>query len=219
VATVRAVLGVETPQMDIIRALHMAGDDPTKAINILLDFHHKLPPPPPPSPSPSPPPPTPSPSPPPVKPTSESIPQPKTPAQSKPAAEKPRPNPATTGGRDHWWLVGSAEMAGLSTCKGRRIAAGETVSFSIPNSAAAAASASGKGRPGRFALASCNSEIMRFSTPQQGEVHYDITTFPDSLTLHRLRSITVFSCSSGGSHPQRVGAVPATPSQGGEDKS
>jgi hypothetical protein len=29
---------------------------------------------------------------------------------------------------------------------------------------------------------------MRFSTPQQGEVHYDITTFPDSLTLHRLRS-------------------------------
>jgi hypothetical protein len=62
---------------------------------------------------------------------------------------------------------------------------------------------------------------MRFSTPQQGEVHYDITTFPDSLTLHRLRSmyITVFSCSSGGSHPQRVGAVPATPSQGRQDKS
>ncbi|KAM0832771.1 hypothetical protein ACQ4PT_064685 [Festuca glaucescens] len=158
VATVRAVLGEETPEMDIIRALHMAGGDPTKAVNILLDFHHKLPPPPP----------SLSPSPPPVKPTAESIPPPKTPAQSKPTAEKPRPNPATIGGRDHWWLVGSAEMAGLSTCKGRRIAAGEPVSFSIPNSAAAAAP--GKGRPGRFALASCTSEIMRFSTPQQGEV-------------------------------------------------
>uniref|UniRef100_A0ACD5ZK51 Uncharacterized protein n=1 Tax=Avena sativa TaxID=4498 RepID=A0ACD5ZK51_AVESA len=153
VATVRAVLGEETPEMDIIRALHMAGDDPTKAINILLDFHHKLlPPPPPPQ----------------VKPTTEPIPPPKTPAQSKPAAEKPRPNPATTGGGEHWWLVGSAEMAGLSTCKGRRIAAGEPVSFSIPNSAAAAAS--GKGRPARFALASCTSEIMRFSTLRQGEV-------------------------------------------------
>ncbi|KAM3239995.1 hypothetical protein ACQJBY_053591 [Aegilops geniculata] len=170
VAAVRAVLGEDTPEMDIIRALHMAGDDPTKTINILLDLHHNLPPPP--SPSPSPPP-----QPPPVQPTkppSKSIPPPKTPAQPKPpaaaAAGKPRPksNPAPTGGGEHWWLVGSAEMAGLSTCKGRRIAAGEPVTFSFPNSATAAAS--GKGRPGRFALASCTSEIMRFSTPTHGEV-------------------------------------------------
>ncbi|VAI43756.1 unnamed protein product [Triticum turgidum subsp. durum] len=171
VAAVRAVLGEETPEMDIIRALHMAGDDPTKTINILLDLHHNLPP----SPSPSP---SPPPQPPPVQPTkpsSKSIPQPKTPAQPKPAAAaaaagKPRPksNPAPTGGGEHWWLVGSAEMAGLSTCKGRRIAAGEPVTFSFPNSATAAAS--GKGRPGRFALASCTSEIMRFSTPTHGEV-------------------------------------------------
>ncbi|CAM0948087.1 unnamed protein product [Alopecurus aequalis] len=175
VATVRAVLGGGTPEMDIIRALHMAGDDPTKAINILLDFHHK----PPPSPSPSPPPLKPT------KPTAESIPPPKTPAQPKPPAEKPRPIPAqpkppaekprpspataaTGGGRERWWLVGSAEMAGLSTCKGRRVAAGEPVSFKIPNSKAAAAP--GKGRPGRFSPASSGSEIMRFSTPQQGEV-------------------------------------------------
>ncbi|KAM3295517.1 hypothetical protein ACQJBY_038042 [Aegilops geniculata] len=167
VAAVRAVLGEETPEMDIIRALHMAGDDPTKTINILLDLHHNLPP----SPSPSPPP-----QPPPVQPTkppSKSIPQPKTPAQPKPpaaASGKPRPksNPAPTGGGEHWWLVGSAEMAGLSTCKGRRIAAGEPVTFSFPNAATAAAT--GKGRPGRFALASCTSEIMRFSTPTNGEV-------------------------------------------------
>lgn len=59
-------------------------------------------------------------------------------------------------------------MAGLSTCKGRRIAAGDPVTFSFPNSAAAAAP--GKGRPGRLALASCTSEIMRFSTPHNGEV-------------------------------------------------
>ncbi|XP_020158013.1 DNA repair protein RAD5A [Aegilops tauschii subsp. strangulata] len=169
VAAVRAVLGEETPEMDIIRALHMAGDDPTKTINILLDLHYNLPPPP--SPSPSPPP-----QPPPVQPTkppNKSIPPPKTPAQPKPAAAaagKPRPksNPAPGGGGEHWWLVGSAEMAGLSTCKGRRIAAGEPVTFSFPNSATAAAS--GKGRPGRFALASCTSEIMRFSTPTHGEV-------------------------------------------------
>ncbi|VAI55354.1 unnamed protein product [Triticum turgidum subsp. durum] len=169
VAAVRAVLGEETPEMDIIRALHMAGDDPTKTINILLDLHHNLPPPP--SPSPSPPP-----QPPPVQPTkppSKSIPPPKTPAQPKPPAAatgKPRPKskPPPTGGGEHWWLVGSAEMAGLSTCKGRRIAAGEPVTFSFPNSATAAAS--GKGRPGRFALASCTSEIMRFSTPTHGEV-------------------------------------------------
>ena len=50
VAAVRAVLGEETPEMDIIRALHMAGDDPTKTINILLDLHYNLPPPPSPSP-------------------------------------------------------------------------------------------------------------------------------------------------------------------------
>ena len=176
VATVRAVLGEETPEMDIIRALHMAGDDPTKAINILLDFHHK------------PPPPSPSPSPPPVKPAAESTPPPpKTPAQPKPPAEKPRSSPATTGGggggRDRWWLVGSAEMAGLSTCKGRRVAAGEPVSFSIPNSAAAAAS--GKGRPGRFYPSSgAPSEIIRFSTPQQGEVHH--YSFANSPMLHRV---------------------------------
>lgn len=59
-------------------------------------------------------------------------------------------------------------MAGLSTCKGRRIAPGDAVTFSFPNAAAAAAA--GKSRPGRSSLASCSSEIMRFSTPNHGEV-------------------------------------------------
>ncbi|CAO2045986.1 unnamed protein product [Urochloa humidicola] len=169
VAMVRAVLGDGMPEMDIIRALHMAGDDPTKAINILLDFDHKPPPPPlPPAPPPSPPPGKPA------RTLAESTPPSKAPARPKPTAEKPKaasaPAPATTNGAgagEHWWLVGSAEMAGLSTCKGRRIAPGDGVTFSFPNTAAAAA---GKSRPGRSSLASCSSEIMRFSTASNGEV-------------------------------------------------
>ncbi|TVU29896.1 hypothetical protein EJB05_21487 [Eragrostis curvula] len=166
VAMVRAVLGEGTTEMDIIRALHMAGDDPTKAINILLDFDHR-PPPLPPSPSPSPPPSKPA------KALTESTPPSRAPTQPRPKADKPKPAaapaPATAnGGGEHWWLVGSAEMAGLSTCKGRRIAPGDAVTFSYPTAAAATASA--KSRPGRFALASCSSEIMRFSTPSHGEV-------------------------------------------------
>uniref|UniRef100_J3LDE0 SWI/SNF-related matrix-associated actin-dependent regulator of chromatin subfamily A member 3-like 2 n=1 Tax=Oryza brachyantha TaxID=4533 RepID=J3LDE0_ORYBR len=175
VATVRAVLGEGTPEMEIIRALHMAGGDPTRAINILLD---------------SPPPPSPSPSPPAAKPAktpTESTPPAKTPAPSK-AAEKPRSSvgrvaPATTPAPErqrrppprtrhgeHWWLVGSVEMAGLSTCKGRRVASGDAVTFSFPNSPVAAAAAAGKSRPGRLPLVSSSSEIMRFSTPRHGEV-------------------------------------------------
>jgi len=186
VAMVRAVLGDGMPEMDIIRALHMAGDDPTKAINILLDFDHKPPPPPlrtTPSPSPSPPPGKPA------KTLAESTPPSKAPARPKPTAEKPKaaPAPATTnvaGAGEHWWLVGSAEMAGLSTCKGRRIAPGDAVTFSFPN-AAAAAVAAGKSRPGRSSLASCSSEIMRFSTPNHGEVHSSLLPTLILLTLHR----------------------------------
>ncbi|KAL5212909.1 hypothetical protein ABZP36_023756 [Zizania latifolia] len=170
VATVRAVLGEGTPEMDIIRALHLAGDDPTRAINILLDFHHG--PPPQRSPSPSPRPPAGKP----TKTHTESTLPTKTPAQSKPVAENPRPSLAPTpmlkptngSGGEHWWLIGSVEMAGLSTCKGRRLASGDVVTFSFPNSAIVATA--GKSRPGRPGLASCSSEIMRFSTPHHGEV-------------------------------------------------
>ena len=175
VAMVRAVLGEGTPEMDIIRALHMAGDDPTKAINILLDFNHKAAPPLPPTPTPSLSP-SPSPSPPPGKPAKSlvdsTLPS-KAPTRPMPTAEKSKPAAPTTngGGGEHWWLVGSAEMAGLSTCKGRRNASGDAVTFTFPNATAAA----GKSRPGRPALASCSSAIMRFSTPSHGEVHYFIT--------------------------------------------
>ncbi|KAF8693285.1 hypothetical protein HU200_038669 [Digitaria exilis] len=168
VTMVRAVLGDGLAEMDIIRALHMAGDDPTKAINILLDFDHKPPTPPlPPSPSPSPPPGKPA------KTLAGSTPPSKPPARPKPTAEKPKaaPAPAANNGDsagEHWWLVGSAVIAGLSTCKGRRIAPGDAVIFSFPNTAVAAVP--GKSRPGRSSVASYSSEIMRFSTPNHGEV-------------------------------------------------
>ncbi|WVZ75201.1 hypothetical protein U9M48_023282 [Paspalum notatum var. saurae] len=165
VAVVRAVLGEVTPEMDIIRALHMAGDDPTKAINILLDFDQKPLPPPPPTPSPSP---SPSPGK-PAKPLAESTPPSKAPARPKATAEKPKPAATNGVGGEQWWLMGSAEMAGLSTCKGRRIAPGDAVTFSFPNATVAAAPA-GKSRPGRPGLTSCSSEIMRFSTANHGEV-------------------------------------------------
>jgi hypothetical protein len=94
---VRAVLGEGTAEMDIIRALHMAGDDLTKVINILLDFDHRPPPPP-----------SPSPSPPPVKPAktlTESTPPSKAPTQPRPTTEKPKPAPAPTraGSTGGWW--------------------------------------------------------------------------------------------------------------------
>jgi DNA repair protein RAD5 len=215
---VRAVLGDGMPEMDIIRALHMAGDDPTKAINILLDFDHK-PPPPPLRPTP-----LPSPSPPPGKPAktlAESTPPSKAPARPKPTAEKPKaaPAPATTNGNgagEHWWLVGSAEMAGLSTCKGRRIAPGDAVTFSFPNAAAAAAA--GKSRPGRSSLASCSSEIMRFSSPNHGEVHSSLLPTLIFDTASRHYGVTTCCC-LGWSHSQRMGALPASPTQGEQDKS
>jgi hypothetical protein len=138
VAMVRAVLGEGTAEMDIIRALRMTGDDLTKVIDILLDFDHR--PPPPPSLSPSPRPAKPA------KTLTESTPPSKTPTQPRPTTGKPKPAPEpapppTNGGGDHWWLVGNAGMAGLSTCKGRRIAPGYAVTFSFPAAAAATATA------------------------------------------------------------------------------
>ncbi|KAG9144008.1 hypothetical protein Leryth_013897, partial [Lithospermum erythrorhizon] len=37
ISTVRSVVGVDYSEMDIIRALHMAKNDPTAAINIIFD--------------------------------------------------------------------------------------------------------------------------------------------------------------------------------------
>ncbi|XP_065868143.1 DNA repair protein RAD5A isoform X2 [Euphorbia lathyris] len=70
-----------------------------------------------------------------------------------------------------WWHVGSGTVAGLSTCKGRKLKAGDEVLFTFPlksNSTSSSSSGKvfGKGRQG---AAAC-SEIVRFSTRDSGEV-------------------------------------------------
>lgn len=72
-----------------------------------------------------------------------------------------------------WWHVGTSEVAGLSTCKGRRVKAGDEVIFTFPFKSKASSSPSpspGKGfGRGRQAAVAC-SEIVRFSTKDGGEV-------------------------------------------------
>lgn len=71
---------------------------------------------------------------------------------------------------EKWWLVGCGEVAGLSTCKGRRLKPGEEVVFTFPLKGFSSSPSPGKvfGR-GRNAAAAC-SEIVRFSTRDSGEV-------------------------------------------------
>lgn len=74
---------------------------------------------------------------------------------------------------ERWWLVGSAEVAGLSTCKGRRVKPGEEVIFSFPvkkNSKVSVATPSPGKFGGRGKQAQRCSEIMRFSTQDCGEI-------------------------------------------------
>ncbi|XP_062105253.1 DNA repair protein RAD5A isoform X2 [Humulus lupulus] len=71
---------------------------------------------------------------------------------------------------DKWWLVGCGEVAGLSTCKGRRIKPGDEVDFTFPLKGFSSTPSPGKafGR-GRNAAGAC-SEIVRFSTKDSGEI-------------------------------------------------
>ncbi|OVA17874.1 SNF2-related [Macleaya cordata] len=171
--TVRSVIGQDFSDMDIIRALHMANNDVTAAINIIFDMpdfrtrdraeNRKDPE---------------------ISGNSEntttivnpnslvsdangspnSLPQ----TSSVTIAETcvpAKPSPSIGG---EWWLIGSSELAGLSTCKGRKLKAGEEVSFSFPFKKSNSPSTSkliGKGRP----AAAC-SEIVRFSTKDSGEI-------------------------------------------------
>ncbi|KAK9168442.1 hypothetical protein Syun_000582 [Stephania yunnanensis] len=67
-----------------------------------------------------------------------------------------------------WWLVGSAELAGMSTCKRKKLKAGERVILSFPSEVSNSPSTTkfpGRGRP----AAAC-SEIVRFSTKDAGEI-------------------------------------------------
>ncbi|KAH9324867.1 hypothetical protein KI387_005045 [Taxus chinensis] len=67
---------------------------------------------------------------------------------------------------DDWWFVGSTEVTGFSTCRGRKLKKGDVVTFSFPDSFSRNQSRHwGRGR----AAGAC-SEIVRFSTKQSGEI-------------------------------------------------
>ncbi|KAL1298728.1 hypothetical protein HN51_043027 [Arachis hypogaea] len=167
-STVRSIVGSEFTDMDIIRALHMAKNDVTAAINIIFDTHipsivkPKTTPPPTNNLKPSP---------------LNSSPHMDT--ATRTVASRSKNNGAAARGgdgsscskaSDDWWFAGSGEMSGLSTCKGRTINSGDTVVFKFPAKAASAGPSPGKvfGR-GRLAAGTC-SEIVRFSTDQAGEI-------------------------------------------------
>ncbi|XP_010031449.2 DNA repair protein RAD5A isoform X2 [Eucalyptus grandis] len=192
-STVRSVVGADFSDMDIIRALHLASNDATRAINIIFDTPNfkarerpRQPPPPPP-------------------PTTTTT----TTTQTQPrrrnagvsnrgdgVVARGRPDEVvgrgldgpgggaedgavlregvedggelSSGAESKWWLVGWGEVAGLSTCKGRRVKPGEKLTFTFPSKQSAASPSPGKFGKGRSAAA-C-SEIVRFSTKECGEI-------------------------------------------------
>ncbi|KAL5974544.1 hypothetical protein ACLOJK_031210 [Asimina triloba] len=177
ISSVRAVLGQEFSDMDIIRALHLANNDITAAINIIFD--------------------TPRPcargsavarknsaadlgseaSVPPAlacsprrtngKEENRSLPlESRSPSDDEVVAVEAQ-SKASTSTESDWWLVGSSELAGLSTCKGRRLKAGEGVTFTFPSEKLSSTSPR---FPARGRSASTSSEIMRFSTKDSGEI-------------------------------------------------
>ncbi|KAI8573536.1 hypothetical protein RHMOL_Rhmol01G0285000 [Rhododendron molle] len=173
VSTVRSIVGLEYSTMDIIRALHMANDDVTAAINILFDT-------------------TPSfktkdksatrnPSSSRIPNTNETVsravdstssdgtPNPGSGVRSVDNGTEPTRGLSSSPIGSEWWLVGCGEVSGLSTCKGRRLKPGDEVGFNFPLKSAPAAPSPGKfGGRGRQ-VAAC-SEIVRFSTKDCGEI-------------------------------------------------
>ncbi|CAN6438650.1 unnamed protein product [Victoria cruziana] len=178
IESVRSVLGGEFSEMNIIRALHLAKNDVTAAINILLD--------------------TPSfttgdkssplrMTPPPHSPASFS---PSSSSSSKRISDSERAansemvkqdgglaelqgssstSKPTESSASDWLFVGGTELTGLSTCKGRKIKVGDPVILSFPSRRNASLSSGtktfGRGRP-----VPSTSEIVRFSSQQSGEI-------------------------------------------------
>ncbi|XP_010493369.1 PREDICTED: putative SWI/SNF-related matrix-associated actin-dependent regulator of chromatin subfamily A member 3-like 2 isoform X3 [Camelina sativa] len=173
VSTVRSVVGSDYSDMDIRRALHMANHDPTAAINIIFD-----------TPSFSKPPDvvaaTPSPS-------GGSNGGKKVDNGIKGCAfasvganhrVEEEEDESGDGGEEsvsgnEWWFVGCSELAGLSTCKGRKLKSGDELVFTFPHSKGSKSETtpgkrgSGRGRP---ALRGGASDIVRFSTKDSGEI-------------------------------------------------
>lgn len=188
-STVRSIVGDGYTDMDIIRALHLANNDVTAAINIIFDtpkfkFKERLS----------------------VGSQRNSQASHRSSssdagtgggsvtAKSKPTAAEDNnrsmgseanvADPVSNSGdftaedvgghsssaASNWWFVGCGEMAGLSTSKGRSINPGDQVLFKFPLKTGSATPSPGKGfGRGRQAAATC-SEIVRFYTKETGEV-------------------------------------------------
>ncbi|KAJ8568436.1 hypothetical protein K7X08_027969 [Anisodus acutangulus] len=174
VSMVRSIVGDEYTEMDIIRSLHMAKNNPEAAINIIFD--------------------TPS-----VKKVeirnnysnSEAGNTVVSNASSNNTVEIQKSEISTVCSnegldtksgcgdnglvgpdiRSEWWYVGCGEVAGMSTCKGRILKPGDEVDFTFPVEKKMSSPSLGKfgGGRGRQAAASC-SEIVRFSTKACGEI-------------------------------------------------
>ncbi|GAU35011.1 hypothetical protein TSUD_103340 [Trifolium subterraneum] len=156
-STVRSIVGSEFSDMDIIRALHMAKNDVTAAINIIFDTN------------------TPK-----FKPTRtinkqrvsppKSSPRAVTASSKKSNADVENKKCSVVSESDSelvdWWFVGSGEVAGLSTCKGRSLKSGDKVIFKFPTKKVSVSPSPGKG----FGRAASCSEIVRFSNEQDWEI-------------------------------------------------
>ncbi|MBA0817205.1 hypothetical protein Gohar_001789, partial [Gossypium harknessii] len=177
VSTVRLIVGSDYSEMDIIRALHLAKHDATAAINIIFDSPRSF-----------------KPREKQIEPESEpavrisssdtstfSVKPKKTGKENKDCSFSSNGNVACGGSvledegnvrlENDWWFVGSSEVPGLSTSKGRKIKVGEEVSFTFPlkGTGSSPAGSMGKGFGKGRAAAAC-SEIVRFSTKNFGEI-------------------------------------------------
>lgn len=174
VATVRSIVGQDYTEMDIIRALHMANNDATGAINIIFDTPNFI-----------------------SKPQIRKNPiislsqRNEVPSSNLTRVEETNENFDPNGdlGCEHlveiggqerersvavlsgneWWFVGSGEIAGMSTCKGRRIRVGDEVDFAFPLNNKLNSPSPGKVFGRGKNVGTC-SEIVRFSTKTGGEV-------------------------------------------------
>ncbi|XP_024984826.1 DNA repair protein RAD5A isoform X1 [Cynara cardunculus var. scolymus] len=178
---VRSIVGHDYSKMDVVRALHMANNDATAAINIIFD--------------------TPS-----FKrseaPRSPKVLSPNATAKTQDAVRNSKRNGVSTvddepslsrsveltvdkgkevvnnlnagsdlNGSSKWWFVGCCGVMGLSTCKGRKIKAGDQVNFTFPPEKWSSGPSPGRfGGGGRGRQPTACSEIVRFSTLASGEI-------------------------------------------------
>ncbi|KAI3523337.1 hypothetical protein L1887_01398 [Cichorium endivia] len=176
ITTVRSIVGQDYSKMDVVRALHMANNDATAAINIIFDtpsFKRSEPPKTPKVPS-----------------RNETV-KPRHPVSNsktksvnssvddEPCTSRSVEREVNNGnevvnnltGSSKWWFVGCCEVAGLSTCKGSKIKAGDQLNFTFPPEKSFSGPSPGKfGSGGRGRQPTACSEIVRFSTLASGEI-------------------------------------------------